>query len=137
MKRICKNCKSFDCEKSICTEDGSETDSESRPHNYDGFCFEPKDRKTPAEISIMRSIIGTTGGKAPHVSRGRKPGNRIARIQIQAHKIDRDVLFAYAQKKGMTIVRVLHFLASVILQNNKDIKPPDGWIPWQEEDSGK
>lgn len=108
-----------------CSVDGAVVSDEDRARFDDGKCWTkivPK-KKTRAEISALRSKVGRLGGLASGQN-----AKRIPRIQIQAHKIDRDVLFAYGQKNEMTIVGVIHHLCRVILQNHPDIKKPDGWI---------
>lgn len=129
MRRICKNCVSFNRETCVCGDDGAEVDPESRPRLNDGFCFNPRTPSTGSERTKICSENGRKGGLAPHVRRGRKPDpNRLPRIQIQARKIDRDVFFEYGKLNNMTIGDVLHYLARVIVQNHPNIPKPKGWI---------
>ena len=120
--RRCNSCKTIDG-KFRCEKDGAEIDSSSTPRFDDGKCWTVRQKKTPEEISMLRSMAGKKGGMTP-----KKGKQKVPRTQMQVLRHDRDVIAAYAAKKKMTLIDTIHYFARYILQQHADIEKPEGWI---------
>lgn len=126
-KPYCRNCKFFEPssgdEKPHCSFRHIEVDQDARPHDFvsDPSCWMRGERrhKTPAEVSLQRSIAGRKGGLA---RRGTGKGP-IPRMQMSIRHYDHDVLIAYAQKHNKSLSDAIHAIAAQLIRNNPALKP--------------
>ena len=123
MRRICKNCVSFNRETCVCGKDGAEVDPESRPRLDGGLCFSQREVLTGEDLSKARSDAGKIGGNAPHFSRGRKKNpNRTKSVQIRVDKSDRDALVEYCKKSNLKICDLFHHFVEETVRINSNQK---------------
>lgn len=127
MEHKCLTCKFYEATDgaSICTIDGNNVDPESAPRFAGGNCWSKVKKMPTAELSRIRSLAGSKGGRAR-----RRTHPKIQRMQMQVAKMDCEVIRAYAETftPPRTLVSTVHFLARYILQEHPNIKKPKGWI---------
>lgn len=124
--RNCRNCKIIDDETLspetlyICEMSDRQLDAEANPPNDGSPCEwvrRPREKMNGAKLSAMRSAFGKLGGR---------PRGRTVKVNLQINKDDHVILSAYAAKKGMSHVEIVHFLCERIMEQNPGLFPTDG-----------
>ena len=121
----CKTCVSYTPNADgtvVCEYSGKSIDVESKPL-YDA-CYEKRQKKklSPAELSMVRSIAGKKGGKKAGYGKGRAPTKQMS-VRLPDYK----VFVGYSRKKNHAMAEQFHLVASQMLEEHPELKPPE-WI---------
>lgn len=127
MRRLCRNCANCQIVNDetispvpvhICQVNDKIIEADANPPTDGTPCeWRKRPKLSPEELLARRSEVAR---------RLKRPGGRVLKMQMQINKSDHEILFAYAAKKGMSLVELVHFLCGRIVEQNPGLVAGDG-----------
>lgn len=114
---MCKNCANIVAGKNgshFCTERGEET-TPDRSFACESYAKAPKQKKTPEELSLIRSQAGRKGGRSLF------RGGRAPTKQMSVRLNDWEIFGRMAEKHGVSMSEAFHRICENIVKANPDL----------------